>query len=165
MRVLAFFVTATLLVTGCSHDTLDWRNAQYSGGHFFKAGADKPYTGYITNVPDTALHQWSLDIDRTLMNQAQGMYYTNDGTFCDGYIKDGVGHGEFVCKSGGKPYTHMTFDGEGGWGEGAFQIYDLHFSTDHPLLEGTMHRGFVVGKFTQYAKDGSVAGSWDLPQR
>lgn len=41
-----------LVATGCSHPVLDYRNAEVSDGLIYAGGANEPFTGTVTHVPD-----------------------------------------------------------------------------------------------------------------
>lgn len=41
-----------LAATGCSHPVLDYRNAEVSDGLIYAGGANEPFTGSVTHVPD-----------------------------------------------------------------------------------------------------------------
>lgn len=153
-----------LLVTGCSHEQLDWRNAEVSGHQIFKRGSDKPFTGDVTNIPDSILYSWVPSFDMSLALKLHLMFEgMHNQTYCHGYAAEGRADGEFVCERDGKSYTRINF--KNGVTKGEFKLYALDYSLDHPLLEGSLNNGWFVGKFTQYAKDGSVMQTWDFPQR
>lgn len=42
-----------LAVAGCSHPLLDYRNADISDGLIYASGANEPFTGTVTHVPDS----------------------------------------------------------------------------------------------------------------
>jgi antitoxin component YwqK of YwqJK toxin-antitoxin module len=59
MRNLRRIVSTTCVVmtllaaTGCSHPVLDYRNAEVSDGLIYASGANEPFTGSVTHVPDS----------------------------------------------------------------------------------------------------------------
>ncbi|GAB3781385.1 toxin-antitoxin system YwqK family antitoxin [Dyella agri] len=46
-------VMALLALTGCSHPVLDYRNAEVSDGLIYAGGANEPFSGTVTHVPDS----------------------------------------------------------------------------------------------------------------
>ncbi|WP_164105337.1 toxin-antitoxin system YwqK family antitoxin [Stenotrophomonas maltophilia] len=97
-------LVATLLVSGCSQQVLDWRNAEVSNGKIYEAGENKPFDGLVTDVPHGKLepHLGALRTVLSNLNTFQpasmpallgGMQY-----LCDVDVKDGLVAGHFVCR-------------------------------------------------------------------
>jgi antitoxin component YwqK of YwqJK toxin-antitoxin module len=48
-----WMVLALVAAAGCSHPVLDYRNAEVSDGLIYARGANEPFTGKVTHVPDS----------------------------------------------------------------------------------------------------------------
>jgi hypothetical protein len=52
-RKLVIPLAATLLcLSACGHKVLDYRNAQFVNGKIYSGGANSPFSGAVTNVPN-----------------------------------------------------------------------------------------------------------------
>lgn len=99
-------VAAALLLAGCGPSTLDFRNAEVVNGKIFRAGADKPYSGNLTNAPAraaivgrkdyAAYHQILSNVYSSLGIQAD--IYTAVAA-CDVHVDQGVLDGKAVCRA------------------------------------------------------------------
>lgn len=99
-------VAAAFLLAGCGPSTLDFRNAEVVNGKIFRAGADKPYSGHLTNVPartaimgrkDYAAYQQILSNVYTSLG-IQAEIYTG-AAFCEVDAKQGLLDGGAVCRA------------------------------------------------------------------
>lgn len=97
-------LVAALLVSGCSQQVLDWRNAEVSNGKIYEVGENKPFDGLVTDVPHGKLepHLGALRTVLSNLNTFQsasmpallgGMQY-----LCDVDVKDGLVADHFVCR-------------------------------------------------------------------
>ena len=100
------FVAAAFLLAGCGPSTLDFRNAEVVNGKIFRAGADKPYSGHLTNVPArtaimgrkdyAAYHQTLSNVYTSLGIQAD--IYTG-AALCEVDAEQGFLDGKAVCRA------------------------------------------------------------------
>jgi len=99
-------VAAAFLLAGCGLSTLDFRNAEVVNGKIFRAGADKPYSGHLTNAParaaivgrkDYAAYQQVLSNVYTSLGIQAGIY--TGAAVCDVDVDQGVLDGKAVCRA------------------------------------------------------------------
>ncbi|WP_440532371.1 toxin-antitoxin system YwqK family antitoxin [Variovorax sp. YR566] len=99
-------VAAAFLLAACGPSTLDFRNAEVVNGKIFRAGADKPYSGNLTNAPARAVivgrkdyaayHQILSNVYSSLGIQAD--IYTAVAA-CDVHVDQGILEGKAVCRA------------------------------------------------------------------
>ncbi len=97
-------LVAALLVSGCSQQVLDWRNAEVNNGKIYEAGENQPFDGLVTDVPHGKLEP-HLGVLRTVLSNLNtfqpasmpallgGMQY-----LCDVGVKEGLPTDHFVCR-------------------------------------------------------------------
>ncbi len=98
-RVLALCLPLFgLALAGCGTKTLDWRNADVVNGKVYNSGANEPFTGKVTNIPDKTLFSQQEGFQKfaAIMDAsgASGSY----GSLCDGAVDAGLPDGDYVCK-------------------------------------------------------------------
>ena len=112
-------VAAALLLAACGPSTLEFRNAEIVQGKIFRAGADKPYSGHLTNAParaaivgrrDYAAYQQVLSNVYTSLGIQAGIY--TGAAVCDVNVEQGVLDGKAVCRATADHLLsdEMTFD-------------------------------------------------------
>lgn len=109
-----------LWAAGCSQNVLDFRNAEVSNGKIYADGANKPFTGKVTHIPDGQILR-NQAVMPSFFQPLRVLYLQKDGhmldkvlltgSLCDVQVREGVLHGETICKfpqSDAKRYE-MTF--------------------------------------------------------
>jgi antitoxin component YwqK of YwqJK toxin-antitoxin module len=131
--VVALVGTVVLAgLAGCSEKVLDNRNAEISNGKLYAKGANEPFTGQVTNVPDAALighNPGVTDVLKAVKNVwAKDPAFTdslkNTPGMCDARYKDGLAEGTAVCRepqSDVKRYELTFHDGKL---SGPFRLFD-----------------------------------------
>jgi len=90
---------AAVLSTGCG-EVLDWRNAEVSSGKIFRRGADEPFSGKLTGVPDTRIlpfNQW-LQLIRPIEMMGPTRNVRKAGAVCAVKVSKGNVDGKLVCE-------------------------------------------------------------------
>ena len=118
--------------TGCGDDTLDWRNAQVSGGKTYSREDNKPFTGLVTNIPGQSIptsatiektQQLQTDNAQRVGGRFQGPLRYSDQV-CDMHVDAGSlikGEAHRRSDAGAKFYDFALKNGEL---DGPFVVYD-----------------------------------------
>jgi antitoxin component YwqK of YwqJK toxin-antitoxin module len=123
---LAAITLAATLLAGCKGDVLDYRNAQVINGKVYAGNADEPFSGRLTNLPESTLLLASPGFFK-VANLIDGVQKNFNGrvpaALCDVDIKAGHLDGKAVCKlpDSGIVRYEMTF--KNGILEGEFLAY------------------------------------------
>jgi antitoxin component YwqK of YwqJK toxin-antitoxin module len=149
-------VLLTFALAGCGTDILDYRNIQVVNGKIYSEGANKPFSGMVTNIPDDMVLQ-SQDSFATIAGkifnaadpleapamQNLGVSWVDALTaktvaYCDIPVKDGWFDGHAICKApqSDDTTTEMSFDK--GRLSGEFIYYNSIISS-HLLAEVTFN--------------------------
>lgn len=102
--LLAFFASLVLLA-GCSPSTVDFRNAEIVNGKLYKSGANDPYSGRMTNVPQQNFLVGNTQQGfTTLVKTAMAAYSGSEmdrlllvASLCDLTVRDGLIEGKVTC--------------------------------------------------------------------
>ncbi|VVE58657.1 hypothetical protein PAN31117_05059 [Pandoraea anapnoica] len=93
-------------LAACSDRTLDFRNAEIVNGKAYAVGANKPFTGKLTNIPENALLlkqdgfvKAARVTGMTLAGNMGGAQSVMFDSLCDAQVSDGMLDGKFVCKA------------------------------------------------------------------
>jgi antitoxin component YwqK of YwqJK toxin-antitoxin module len=138
-RILLASMTAATLIalTGCSNRVLDYRNAEITDGLIYATGANEPFTGTVTHLPDSFL-LGDDDGYVKFMREAGGGRYagapfmlpvmTNDSPafLCDVAVQNGYVDGKAAC--------HLP-------------------RVDAKLIEAHFSKGRLSGAFVYFAPD------------
>ena len=150
---LAALMAATLLaITGCSKPVLDFRNAEMPDGLIYATGANEPFTGTVTHVPD-----------RFLLGDAKG--YAK-------FVQEAGGDGDAVARMWrfargiGSPTFLCDVSARKGYVDGKAICYLPR--TDTKLIEAHFSEGRLSGGLVYYNPDSPtqklIAGSFDAGQ-
>lgn len=120
-----------LLLTGCGDDVLDWRNASVSGGKVYANKENKPFTGSLTNIPESSL-PFNAAFNDLLVQHNRAMERIKDrqqGFFgrhlvCDTTVEDGLVSGLTSCRSSAGNIRWKASLHEKGL-DGVAEIFDL----------------------------------------
>ncbi|MDR6524361.1 antitoxin component YwqK of YwqJK toxin-antitoxin module [Variovorax paradoxus] len=154
-------VAAAFLMAACSPSTLDFRNAEVVNGKIFRAGADKPYSGHITNVPertvlvgrkDYAPYQQSIS-NAYLALGIRGGYYTGQA-LCDVDVKKGLFDGRATCRSDAGQFLAYEVSFDEGRLDGPIKTY-YQRKEGRLAAEGNYDKGVLNGPLKVY---GPAAG-------
>jgi antitoxin component YwqK of YwqJK toxin-antitoxin module len=141
-------------MAGCSHQQLDWRNAAVNGGKIYKGDENTPFTGNVTNIPDTLIYERAKMITQLDANgRNEGVQWRNNthtSGGCDVYVKDGYLNGEVKCTDNGVVYLIAHFNNGQLYGE--FKSgKDGNQPASHFFLEGSLDdHGAANGTQTWY---------------
>lgn len=129
LLLLAVVLSAGLV--GCGKKVLDFRNVELVNGKLYAAGANQPFTGKVTNVPNDVIlakregiYKFSyalssilpvndqIEISKMEMDYAGGLISAllsaRSASFCDTNVEEGILDGEAVCtKNGGGTKTYV----------------------------------------------------------
>ncbi|WP_223511346.1 toxin-antitoxin system YwqK family antitoxin [Pseudomonas sp. GL-B-19] len=121
-----------LSLTGCGSSELDFRNVQTSNGKIYEGKANKPFSGFITNIPESFVHTSSgYNTLISNMNDALKNIKSETNAFwgktfsCDAEVKDGYISGNVSChnqKTHSLRYTAQYKDGKM---DGDMQVFSL----------------------------------------
>lgn len=150
---LATLMAATLFaLTGCSKPVLDFRNAEMPDGLIYASGANEPFTGTVTHVPD-----------RFLLGDAKG--YAK-------FVQEAGGDGDAVARMWrfaqgiGSPTFLCDVSARKGYVDGKATCYVPR--TDTKLIEAHFSEGRLSGGLVYYNPDSPaqklIEGSFDEGQ-
>jgi antitoxin component YwqK of YwqJK toxin-antitoxin module len=164
---------ATLGLSGCSNEELDYRNVQVVNGKIYSGDSNKPFTGSVTNVPDNEILKsqdgfagfaniivqaaFSSDMQaaRNLGITGVGMLTASATAYCDVSVHDGLLDGKAICKAPRSDTVGTEMSFKDGSLTGSMKYFDFDLSPN-PLAEGSFEDGVPDGKQTVYdAKTGS----------
>ena len=160
-----------LCLYGCSRPVLDYRNVQIVNGKIFAGDADKPYSGTVTNVPDSELLKpqngfkkfayiivhadaapgtpigEQLTFDSTVPIAA---LYDTPTSYCTVSVRDGWLDGPSKCTAPNSdtPGTQMSFSKGVLDGDVAFFDFDR---SRNLVSEGSFVNGAIDGKQKVYS--------------
>lgn len=128
--VLGALVTGALLLSACGNRVLDYRNVEVVNGKIYSRGADKPFSGKVTNVPDYQVLNsqagWAKMV-QTSYNEAMipSKYLPKAviGLLCDARVDDGLLDGDVVCKPARSEIVRKTMSFKEGLLSGAYQFF------------------------------------------
>ncbi|MGS0941047.1 toxin-antitoxin system YwqK family antitoxin [Pseudomonas luteola] len=137
-------------LTGCGEDVLDWRNASVSGGKIYASNENKPFSGFLTNVPENSLpfndafNDLLVKHNRTMerIGERQHVFFGRH-LICDTSVKDGLLIGKTSCRDGaGATRWKATLYGKGL--DGIAEIYDK--TGQRVLTRNEYSQGVADGK-------------------
>lgn len=134
-----------LALAGCGQDVLDFRNAEVSQGKLYKEGANKPFSGKVTNVPYAQMptapwvEMFRLVVATTEEKQL-GQYLSK--LLCDAEFDQGVLDGDTVCTLRGSDEPIMTLSYEQGSLEGAMKV--TSYKVKGVTLAEAVYKGNVL---------------------
>ncbi len=144
-RPTVLCLLSALLLAGCLGEVLDFRNAEVSEGKLYKEGANKPFSGKVTNVPyaqmPTApwMEMFRL-VAATTEEKQLGQYLGK--LLCDAEFDQGVLDGDTVCTLRGSDAPFMTLSYEQGSLEGDMKV--TSFKVKGVTLAEAVYKGNVL---------------------
>lgn len=132
MRTAILSLIILLAVAGCSKPVLDFRNAELSNGLFYGGGDNEPFTGTVTNVPQSYISIPTLAFNDVLYwhNQMMTTIESKDNTLygtqllCDVEVKEGLVDGAVNCSSPNTRKTRWFATYKDGLPDGEAAIFD-----------------------------------------
>lgn len=157
MRAAFLALTVALLSSGCSHEVLDWRNAQVVDGKVFNGQDNKPFTGELTGIPVEQIYAMAPAISNLLVYAAQhgAAYPSTSGYTCAASVTDGYVIGKVACEAAGK--TFLAFELDKGHPTGHFQwsVPEGSGASGQPMIDGNFDaNGKLDGELTFHRPDG-----------
>lgn len=130
-RLFVVFLSAALLAA-CGPNVLDFRNAEIVSGKIYKHGADSPFSGSVTNVPEGKILVGQMGftaLSRTLQS-VLGLTHAMDrllfsSSVCDVKVDDGVLDGEVLCTVAQSKMLRYQLKFKEGALHGPMTFYDL----------------------------------------
>jgi len=127
---------AVISLVGCSESLLDFRNAQINHGLIFSGSENKPFSGFVTNVPEKFIQSGSgyNDIIYNL-NQNLNALKSQKNTFigrsfnCSAEVEDGYISGKVSCYQGKSQVLRYTAQYSKGNMSGNLEVYAIDGKT------------------------------------
>ena len=143
-RALMPSLVCVSLLAGCSGSVLDFRNAEISNGKIFKEGDNKPFSGKLTDVPDSKILMghpgWGKALNFLGKGALTGSGRGVMGSLCTAPVSDGYIDGKVQCKLPRSEALMYEFRLVKGMLDGDFRLYDG--SDDKEVV---VEAGFVKG--------------------
>lgn len=131
IKSLAVLLCAVSL-TACNEEAiLDFRNAEVSHGTVYQEGANKPFTGKLTNFPYVSIQSQKIyaftdTINNVIKNYPEAQK-SDGGTagqiICDAHVVEGVLDGAVVCKVSTTGYLAFKLNMNKGTPDGLLEVY------------------------------------------
>ncbi|MBO9552243.1 hypothetical protein [Pseudomonas sp.] len=136
VRKIIAGTAALLSLAGCSESQLDYRNAQVNNGLIYANSENKPFTGLVTNLPETFLRTNSGYMD-TLFNLNQTLkkikseknMYMGRPFVCDAQVEDGFISGSVSCYQPRSRTMRYSAEYKSGNMNGVLQIFAIDGKT------------------------------------
>lgn len=128
---LAAVALAAFALAGCSQEVLDFRNADLVNGKIYADGANKPFSGKVTNIPFSTLPTSPL---MKMFHAVSHVTEDRDGIevakqlrnlHCDVDLDEGLLDGDASCTLRGMDGPYMTMRYEKGSLEGAVKVASI----------------------------------------
>lgn len=171
-----FFMTCctALFISACSEQILDFHDANISNGQIYAAGANKPFSGKVTNIPyvqlpirevTTALEMYSVKSNNESLLKSIHMggiaAFKNDNTqnfpiLCDVQTQNGNLDGKAICYTNNTEHLEvLSFQFENGILTGKLKINDLNNdkTKTSQVFDGNFVNGKLDGKFSISSKN------------
>lgn len=125
-------VFASLWVTGCSASQLDYRNAQINNGLIYSGSNNQPFSGRVTNVPESFIRPNSgYNTFISNMNEMLKITKADKNAFwgrtlsCDVEVDDGYISGDVSCHQLNTRALRYTAQYDAGIMDGDMQVFAL----------------------------------------
>jgi antitoxin component YwqK of YwqJK toxin-antitoxin module len=153
---LAALTAATFFaLTGCSKPVLDYRNAEIPDGLIYNKGANKPFTGTVTHVPNNFLLSDAKGYLKLMQERGgdgnaaaqimQAVYASDSPTFlCDVSVRKGYVDGKASCYLPRTDTKIIEANFSEGQLAGEFAYFDPN-KPDQKLIEGGFDGGQPEG--------------------
>lgn len=151
-----FIALMAFLVTACGSDVLDYRSAEISNGLFYEVGANKPFNGTVTNVPESVM-PFSDGMNDLLVSmntvldkkKRQQDILIGRHLFCDVSTKKGVLDGPAECKNPRSETVRYRLGYKGGVARGEVVVFS--YDGQQVLAEGALDDGLLNGAMRLYS--------------
>ncbi|MCU1748564.1 toxin-antitoxin system YwqK family antitoxin [Pseudomonas sp. 6D_7.1_Bac1] len=130
-------ISASLLsLTGCGSSELDFRNTQISNGKIYEGKENKPFTGLVTNMPESTIPMANSFNDLLVsyneamkkLKAAENLGYGRR-LVCNSEVKDGYLSGQTICYKPNTSLKRYTAQYEAGNLDGEVTVYALDGAT------------------------------------
>jgi antitoxin component YwqK of YwqJK toxin-antitoxin module len=135
LHLRAFSVISVIVaLAGCSSKVLEFGNVKVVNGKLYEAGANEPFSGKVTNVPDWVVLRAQQGLAPVLSPLKQLFLQSNsryvDAVFfgsslCDLGFTKGVPDGDMVCKQPQSETMRYQASFSNGALNGQLKLYDL----------------------------------------
>ena len=149
---LAALVSTSVLLSACGPTVLDFRNADISNGKIYARGADEPFSGKLTNIPETRilLTQKGFNL---FTRSVQGALAGNTAldrllftpSLCDVKAKMGVLDGDVLCSSHQGKVKRLQMAFKDGVLHGPIKLFDVT-PENAVVAAATFEDGLLEGK-------------------
>lgn len=149
---LAALVSTSVLVSACGPTVLDFRNADISNGKIYTRDANKPFSGKLTNIPDTrilatqkgfSLHTQSVQGALAGNTALDRLLFTP--SLCDVKAKKGVLDGDVLCSSHQGKVKRLQMAFKDGVLHGPIKLFDVT-PENAVVAAATFEDGLLEGK-------------------
>lgn len=143
-----------LALAGCGSEVLDFRNAEIVNGKIYKKGANEPFTGKVTNIPDITILRPQQGIvapigtiRNILSKDTDYLSATLNGvaSLCEATISKGTLDGEALCKQAQSDNVRYQMTFKDGALDGTFKVLDQSKDAN-PVSTFSFKSGLVNGK-------------------
>ncbi|MFJ5240263.1 toxin-antitoxin system YwqK family antitoxin [Pseudomonas neuropathica] len=181
IHYLLAITTSVAVLTGCGPSELDYRNAQFSNGKIYANNDNKPFTGFVTNLPDRNIRTANSYNELLVsFNQTMTKFHSDENLFygrhlvCNSTFKDGYLSGQTICYKPNTIIKRYTAQYNAGNLDGKVELFATDGTTllakasfKNDLRDGKTeiygpHTGKLVGEYnsTNGKADGEQT-SWD----
>ncbi|MBD1599865.1 toxin-antitoxin system YwqK family antitoxin [Pseudomonas typographi] len=148
-------VAVAALLSACGDSTLDYRNAEISNGKVFEKGENKPFSGDLTNFPQSLIRRSNdlVGILSGLVGTLDELKRTDESIrtlelVCNGGLKDGFLNGEVSCYEPGTSTLRYQAHYKSGLMDGGFTVWGRH---DNVLTKASFKDDRTDGQFQQFS--------------
>lgn len=153
-------LAGTALLAACGPSVLDFRNADVSNGKIYERRADKPFSGSVTNVPETSAlaGQPGFDPMSRAILAAIGTGRAADRllitpSLCDIKVKDGSLVGDASCTVAQGKIERYQMSFKDGVLHGPFKYFDLT-EKNNVVANAKFKEGRLNGEMEIFSLDG-----------
>ena len=170
---IAVALAAILMSLAACGKSLDFRNAEISNGKVFKAGANQPFSGKLSDVPDSRILLGHPGWGRALNFLGKGALAGSGagviGSLCTASVDEGYIDGKVQCKLPRSEAPMYEFRLTKGKLDGDFRLYDGSDAKE-VVVEARFVQGQLDGKhrifdprshklrYEATYEDGAIAG-------
>jgi hypothetical protein len=132
IAVAAIGGMALIALSGCAREPLDFRNAEVSNGKIYAEGANEPFDGRVTNVPERLIvpkqlagpgAQFTSPFSAVGNVSWYALDFGADNSLCDTEVEAGLPTGKMVCKYPSSEMVRYELSLESGRLQGGVKYY------------------------------------------